>query len=182
MREVLSAICYCHEHNIVHKDLKPENLLLESKQSNSCIKVIDFGTSSLFEKKNENKMKSKEGTPYYIAPEVLGLKYDEKCDLWSCGVILYIMLSGYPPFNGETPKQIMDKVRLGKYEMTSDVWHHISPQAKSLVDALLTYDPLERISAKQAILHPWIQTHTQTQEIAEYQDEILNSLSRFFQY
>ena len=89
-----------HKHNIVHRDLKPENLLLDSKEKNASLKVIDFGTSRKFVR--NIKMTKLLGTPYYIAPEVLNSNYDEKCDVWSCGVILYILLCGYPPFSGKS--------------------------------------------------------------------------------
>lgn len=102
MKQVLSAINYCHSKNIVHRDLKPENLLLDKDESNPKIKIIDFGTSSVFDP--EQTMSQKFGTPYYIAPEVLKKKYTAKCDIWSIGVILYILLCGYPPFNGANDK------------------------------------------------------------------------------
>lgn len=98
MKQVLSAVAYCHSKKIVHRDLKPENLLLASNDSFE-IKVIDFGLSRTFSP--DKSMYSKMGTPFYIAPEVLKKKYNEKCDIWSCGVILYILLSGNPPFNGK---------------------------------------------------------------------------------
>lgn len=98
MKQILSAVYYCHERQIVHRDLKPENLLFDQKKQNANIKVIDFGTSRKFDP--TKKLTKRLGTPYYIAPEVLKKNYDEKCDVWSCGVILYILLCGYPPFNG----------------------------------------------------------------------------------
>ncbi len=102
LKQVLSAINFCHTRNIVHRDLKPENLLLDKDTDNPKIKIIDFGTSQVFS--GDKKMSQKFGTPYYIAPEVLKKSYNEKCDLWSCGVILYILLCGYPPFNGANDK------------------------------------------------------------------------------
>lgn len=98
---MLSAINYCHQINIVHRDLKPENLLLD-KGAEPKVTIIDFGTSEVFDP--TQKMNKKFGTPYYIAPEVLKKSYDEKCDLWSIGVIMYILLCGYPPFNGANDK------------------------------------------------------------------------------
>lgn len=98
MRQLLSAISYCHERNVVHRDLKPENLLLDREAPDANIKVIDFGTSALFH--SNQKLTQKYGTSYYIAPEVLRRDYNEKCDIWSCGVIMYILLSGKPPFYG----------------------------------------------------------------------------------
>lgn len=98
IKQVLSAINYIHSHNIVHRDLKPENLLLDKQSDNPRVTIIDFGTAGVFE--SGKKLNQKYGTPYYIAPEVLKRSYNEKCDEWSCGVILYILLCGYPPFNG----------------------------------------------------------------------------------
>ena len=102
---MLSAINYCHKRNIVHRDLKPENLLLDKDGENPRVTIIDFGTSGVYEA--GQKMSQKYGTPYYIAPEVLKKSYDHMCDLWSCGVILYILLCGYPPFNGACDKHII---------------------------------------------------------------------------
>ena len=98
MKQILSAINYCHQRQIVHRDLKPENILMNRDENDPKITIIDFGTSGIFD--NNKKMDQKFGTPYYIAPEVLKNNYDEKCDLWSIGVIMYILLCGYPPFNG----------------------------------------------------------------------------------
>ena len=113
MRQLLSAVVYCHNRKIVHRDLKPENLLLESSSRYDSIKVIDFGTSIVFDP--STKMRHKYGTPYYIAPEVLSRMYDEKCDVWSCGVIMYILLCGQPPFKGKNHKEIFEKIRAGKF-------------------------------------------------------------------
>ena len=116
IQQVLSAIAYCHANNIVHRDLKPENLLLDSKNDNT-IKVIDFGTSAKYTE--GEKMKQTFGTAYYIAPEVLTSEYNEKCDVWSIGVILYILLSGRPPFDGKDDREIVRKVRIGHYDLNS---------------------------------------------------------------
>lgn len=109
IRQILSAVVYCHTNKIVHRDLKPENLLLEYSnktfEEGNIVKVIDFGTSVEHLNPSE-KLKARLGTAYYIAPEVLRGEYDEKCDVWSCGVILYIFLCGYPPFNGENDQLI----------------------------------------------------------------------------
>ena len=115
MHQLMSAICYCHQNRIVHRDLKPENILLEDKnRDNPVIKLIDWGGARYFSK--HKKMSKVNGTPYYIAPEVLGETYDEKCDIWSAGVIFYILLCGYPPFNGETDKEIMEAVKKGEFD------------------------------------------------------------------
>lgn len=114
-RQILSAITYCHSKGVVHRDLKPENILIESIQENGKIniKIIDFGTALFVSP--EAKMKETLGTPYYIAPEVLIGSYTEKCDIWSIGVILFIMLSGTAPFNGPTDDDIMKAVKKGQY-------------------------------------------------------------------
>lgn len=108
MKQVLSAISYCHSMKIVHRDLKPENLLLDSEGDQACLKVIDFGTSQTFDP--NAKMHQTYGTPYYIAPEILAGDYTERCDVWSCGVILYILLCGKPPFDGESDEEILKNV------------------------------------------------------------------------
>jgi len=106
MRQLLSAVAYCHDKfDVCHRDLKPENLLLEENSIESNIKVIDFGASKYC--KANVHMKEKFGTPFYIAPEVIKKDYSKKCDVWSCGVILFVMLSGYPPFYGRTNEEIM---------------------------------------------------------------------------
>ena len=114
-KQILSAVVYCHALKIVHRDLKPEKLLLESEDEGANIKVIDFGTSQVFNP--DKKMSQKFGTPYYIAPEVLKKEYNEKCDVWSCGVILYILLSGKPPFSGKNEQEIIKQVETGVYRM-----------------------------------------------------------------
>ena len=95
---MLKGIAYCHSHGIVHRDLKPENILIDKEQDN-ILKLIDFGTASKYKKESE-KMKGLKGTSYYVAPEVIGGDYDERCDVWSLGIIMYILLSGVPPFDG----------------------------------------------------------------------------------
>lgn len=118
--QLLSAIVYCHERKIVHRDLKPENVLIYTGPGGKTrIKVIDFGTAQTFS--SSTKLKSTTGTPYYIAPEVLMKNYNEKCDVWSCGVILYILLSGTPPFNGQTDEDIMRAVKKTKFTFYSKI-------------------------------------------------------------
>lgn len=134
--------------------MKPENILYETEKEDSPIKIIDFGTSRVFNP--SEKMNQKFGTPYYIAPEVLKKKYDEKCDIWSIGVIMYILLCGYPPFNGQNDKVIMEKVAKGAYNLVGPEWDSVSNEAKRLLKKLLEYDPSKRISAEQALNDPWI--------------------------
>jgi len=139
IKQVLSAINYCHSRNIVHRDLKPENLLLDKSGDQTRVTIIDFGTAGEYQP--GQKLTQKYGTPYYIAPEVLRRSYDHKCDLWSCGVILYILLCGYPPFNGQTDKKIIESVLAGEFTIDEPEWHQVSDSAKDLVQRLLEHEP-----------------------------------------
>ena len=155
MYQLFSAINYCHKMHIVHRDLKPENILIVNKDQDGypIIKVCDFGTSKIFEKgKIERKFV---GSSYYMAPEVLKKNYNEKCDLWSCGVIMYILLSARPPFGGEDDNDIMERVAIGEYDLESPPFDKLSKNALDLIKKLLTMDVNERINAEQALNHPW---------------------------
>ena len=142
MHQIMSCILYCHNNNIVHRDLKPENILLadeDCNQDNISIKLIDFGTSVI--SSPQQKLKGCYGTPYYIAPEILKKEpYSSKCDIWSIGVIFYILLCGYPPFNGEDDEEIMKKVQIGKYQTSDIEWEYVSPEAKDLVSKMICMD------------------------------------------
>ena len=116
-KQFMSAVCHCHSIKICHRDLKPENLLFLNKNFD-CLKVIDFGLSRIFTEK-DHKMKTKVGTAYYVSPEILSGDYDEKCDIWSSGVILYILLTGDPPFNGENDNVIYRKISKKKFSFPS---------------------------------------------------------------
>jgi calcium-dependent protein kinase len=159
MKQLLSAINYCHKKNIVHRDLKPENMLLEQDKDLEKLKIVDFGTSLSFDP--DRALDEKLGTAYYIAPEVIKKSYNEKCDLWSCGVIMYILLSGEPPFNDPKAdnEAIMKKVEKGKYDVTKGIWKTVSKEAKDLIKKLLTYKHEDRISAEEALQHPWIKEY-----------------------
>jgi calcium-dependent protein kinase len=139
----------------VHRDLKPENILLEQNKEFDQIKIIDFGTSLVVDE--GKRLDEKLGTPYYIAPEVLAKSYTSKCDIWSCGVITYIVLSGIPPFNGASDQEIMKKVKTGKFSFSDPIWNNISDLAKDFITQLLTKDQNKRPSAEQALKHPWIE-------------------------
>ena len=155
MLQIFSAINYCHSMKIVHRDLKPENILIVERDKNGMprIKIADFGTSRMFEKGAVQRKLV--GSSYYIAPEVLKKHYDEKCDIWSCGVIMYILLSGRPPFAGDNDREIMDKVAKGKYDLEESPFDKLSNSGKDLIRKLLVMDPKKRISAQEALNHPW---------------------------
>eukprot|EP00752_Nemacystus_decipiens_P004515 g4123.t1 len=153
--KILSAIAYCHdEHNICHRDLKPENFLFKDRADDAELKIIDFGLSR-FEETNV-AMTTRVGTPYYIAPEVLGRNYTKACDLWSIGVIAYILLCGYPPFYGKTDKDIFASVRRGQYDFPGPEWDTVSDAAKEFVGKLLMLDPGDRPTASEALKLPWL--------------------------
>lgn len=179
MKQLLSAVQFCHSKGIIHRDLKPENILLESveeaRKEFFTVKVIDFGTSDVLKK---NKLLDKQiGTPFYIAPEVLNNAYNEKCDLWSCGVIMYILLCGVPPFYGDTDDEIYARVKEGKFSMDGPEWEDISPEAKDLIKSLLRKDIAKRLSAEQALNHPWFKKMKELIKIKEVSKEHLNKVA-----
>ncbi|CAK86645.1 unnamed protein product (macronuclear) [Paramecium tetraurelia] len=174
MRDILSAVVYCHEQNIVHRDLKPENILFVNESINSTLKIIDFGTSRKYYA--DKKMTKKLGTAYYMAPEVMRKDYNEKCDVWSCGVVLYILLCGYPPFTGVNNKLIMQRISDGKIVFNDNDWALISKEAKTLISKMLQVDPNQRISAKQALADPWIDKHNSNEQVNLV---VLQNLQRF---
>eukprot|EP01017_Pseudomicrothorax_dubius_P023101 TRINITY_DN2479_c0_g6_i1.p1 TRINITY_DN2479_c0_g6~~TRINITY_DN2479_c0_g6_i1.p1 ORF type:complete len:402 (+),score=120.69 TRINITY_DN2479_c0_g6_i1:84-1289(+) len=177
LKQIISAVLYCHKHKIVHRDLKPENVLYETGKDDSLIKVIDFGTSKVFDP--NQKMTQKFGTPYYIAPEVLRGKYDEKCDVWSIGVIAYVLLCGYPPFNGGSDRIILVKVMKGEYEFKQKDWEKVSEHGKDFVKKLLTYDPDARVTAEAAFNHPWLSEQAPVHMGSEHAVETLSNLRSF---
>ena len=164
MRDMLSAIVYCHDKNLVHCDLKPENVLYScSHPTDSTLKIIDFGNSNFCEP--GTTLKNKLGTVYYVAPEVLKGAYNNKCDVWSLGVILYLLLSGKPPFNGPSDQKIFEKIFKGDYSMDGPEWTAISKEAKDLISKMLTYNFDDRISARDCLSHPWFQCMLEAKEL-----------------
>mmetsp|Transcript_81879 Transcript_81879/g.258279 ORF Transcript_81879/g.258279 Transcript_81879/m.258279 type:complete len:513 (-) Transcript_81879:40-1578(-) len=155
MQQILRAVFYMHEHSICHRDLKPENFLFLTKDaiSKNVLKLIDFGLSCRYSP-NE-LMATKAGTPYYVAPQVLLGKYTHACDIWSCGVIMYILLCGYPPFYGQGDAEVLAKVRLGHVSFDARDWGHVSQQAKDLIRLMLRVNPKDRLTAEQALNHIW---------------------------
>ena len=151
--QIMSAIAYCHNNGICHRDLKPENLLYLNKgpEKNNPIKVIDFGLSQFI---SDQKLTTKVGTAYYVSPEILKGDYTEKCDIWSAGVILYIFLSGDPPFNGPNDNAIYQKIAQMKFAFPEKKWKNISNDAKDLIMHMISPEK-ERYTAKQVLEHPW---------------------------
>ena len=153
-RQVMSSIEYCHKNGICHRDLKPENLLYlnEGPEKNNPIRVIDFGLSQYISP--DKKLSTKVGTAYYVAPEILKGEYTEKCDVWSAGVILYIFLSGDPPFNGASDSVIYGKIAQMKFTFPENKWNKISNDAKDLIKHMIAPEK-ERYTARQVLDHPW---------------------------
>lgn len=154
-KTLLDAVNYCHENNVAHRDLKPENLLLLSAENDSAVKIADFG----FAKRVfvPNSLTTQCGTPGYVAPEILeGLPYDTAADMWSVGVILYILLGGYPPFIEKNQRDLFRKIRRGEYEFHEEYWGAVSQDAKNLISSLLAVDPKKRLAAEEALSNNWI--------------------------
>jgi len=152
---LLEAVAYCHEHHVAHRDLKPENLLLRSETDDSSIKIADFGFAKVVKK--PQSLKTQCGTPGYVAPEILkGIPYDETADMWSIGVILYILLGGYPPFIDENQRKLFRKIRKGQYEFHEEYWGPVSMHAKNLISNLLCVNSNDRLTAREALRSNWI--------------------------
>jgi len=154
-KTLFEALAYCHGKRIAHRDLKPENLLLQSPSNDRDLKIADFG----FAKRcpSTNCLTTQCGTPGYVAPEILeGVPYGTQSDMWSLGVISYILLGGYPPFIENNQRELFRKIRRGNYEFHEEYWGSVSPDAKNLISSLLTVDPTKRLTAKQALRSPWI--------------------------
>lgn len=156
LRSVLSAVQCLHESSICHRDIKPENLMFVDSGAvgQTVLKMIDFGEATVF-KKGEF-MKKQVGTPVYVAPEVLQCKYNEACDIWSCGIILYVMLSGCPPYQGDDEKVILKQALLGNIPMNASQWSKISECAKDCVKSLCRISASQRPSAEEAFDHEWL--------------------------
>ncbi len=159
-KQILSGLSYLHSKNIVHRDLKLENILISDKEYIELtgeeyfdIKIIDFGNARIFDKTISNN--SIVGSSYYIAPEVFLKRYNKECDLWSAGVILYMLIVGSPPFEGENDKKIMANIRTGVFDKSDRRWFNASFEVKDLISKLLVYDPKKRLTANEALQHPW---------------------------
>lgn len=153
IRILLDALAYLHRRNIVHRDLKPENLLLKSPYNDFDIKLADFGFAKQVYGRS---LDTQCGTPGYVAPEILkGMKYGSEVDMWSCGVIVYILLGGYPPFHDDNHAILYRKIKVADYTFEPQYWEQVSDDAKDLIKKMLVVDPENRLSAEQALRHPW---------------------------
>ncbi|EMS62953.1 Calcium-dependent protein kinase 13 [Triticum urartu] len=154
-RTIVEVVQLCHRHGVIHRDLKPENFLFANKKENSPLKAIDFGLSIFF--KPGEKFSEIVGSPYYMAPEVLKRNYGPEIDIWSAGVILYILLCGVPPFWAETEQGVAQAILRGNIDFKREPWPNVSENAKDLVRRMLEPDPKLRLTAKQVLEHHWLQ-------------------------
>ncbi|XP_056290856.1 calcium/calmodulin-dependent protein kinase type II subunit gamma isoform X6 [Pseudoliparis swirei] len=156
INQILESISHIHQHDIVHRDLKPENLLLASKMKGAAVKLADFGLAIEVQVEQQAWF-GFAGTPGYLSPEVLRKDpYGKPVDIWACGVILYILLVGYPPFWDEDQHKLYQQIKAGAYDFPSPEWDTVTPEAKNLINQMLTINPAKRITADQAIKHPWV--------------------------
>ncbi|OIW04179.1 hypothetical protein TanjilG_00739 [Lupinus angustifolius] len=176
LRTIVQIVHTCHSMGVIHRDLKPENFLLLNKDENSPLKATDFGLSVFY--KQGEVFKDLVGSAYYIAPEVLKRKYGPEVDIWSVGVILYILLCGVPPFWAESETGIFNAILRGHIDFTSDPWPSISPQAKDLVRKMLNMDPKQRLTAYQVLNHPWIKEDGEAPD-TPLDNAVLNRLKQF---
>ena len=179
MSKALSSVQYLHANHIAHRDLKPENFLFSNRSEEAELKIIDFGLSTKYGE-SSNSLKTLVGTALYVAPEVLKGHYKEKCDEWSLGVIMFVLLCGNPPFDGLNNNEIFSKVKIGKYVMKEDDWDNISPEAKDLVSKLLEVNSEKRISAAEALNHPWFNLELKSQLTKIQMDAKILKLLRSF--
>ncbi|KAM8924208.1 calcium/calmodulin-dependent protein kinase type II subunit gamma isoform 8-T8 [Pelodytes ibericus] len=156
IHQILESVNHIHQHDIVHRDLKPENLLLASKCKGAAVKLADFGLA-IEVQGDQQAWFGFAGTPGYLSPEVLRKDpYGKPVDIWACGVILYILLVGYPPFWDEDQHKLYQQIKAGAYDFPSPEWDTVTPEAKNLINQMLTINPTKRITADQALKHPWV--------------------------
>ncbi|XP_078809473.1 calcium/calmodulin-dependent protein kinase (CaM kinase) II beta 1 isoform X4 [Oryzias latipes] len=156
IHQILESVHHIHQHDIVHRDLKPENLLLASKCKNAAVKLADFGLA-IEVQGDQQAWFGFAGTPGYLSPEVLRKEaYGKPVDIWACGVILYILLVGYPPFWDEDQHKLYQQIKAGAYDFPSPEWDTVTPEAKNLINQMLTINPVKRITAQEALKHPWV--------------------------
>ncbi|OIW20559.1 hypothetical protein TanjilG_14958 [Lupinus angustifolius] len=166
-RHLMQVVLYCHENGVVHRDLKPENILLATRASSSPIKLADFGLATYI--KPGQSLHGLVGSPFYIAPEVLAGAYNQAADVWSAGVILYILLSGMAPFWGKTKSRIFEAVKAAHLRFPPDPWDHISESAKDLIKGMLCTEASQRLTAQEVLDHCWMENnHTNLEQLSEH--------------
>ena len=178
LHKILLAVNNLHHNNVCHRDLKPENFMFKDKTATAELKLIDFGLSKFFDKFGYAEMRSLVGTPNYVAPEVLRKEYGPKCDIWSVGVIMYVILSGQLPFAADTLPETYERIAVGEYCVTAEIWRNVSPHAIDLLRKLLVVDPELRFSAEQALAHPWF-TQSFPNVTLTITHEVLNSFKNY---
>jgi calcium-dependent protein kinase len=179
MQHMFRAIYYMHEMHVCHRDLKPENFLFTTKDpiETTTLKVIDFGLARHFTQ--GQLLTTKAGTPYYVAPQVLQGKYDQSADLWSLGVIMYVVLCGYPPFYGDNDGEVLTKVKLGNFSFNAQDWKNVSDDAKQLIRMLLKMNPRDRYTAEQALNHVWVKNKAPKANDVPLQANMVDKLRGF---
>ncbi|XP_018347076.1 PREDICTED: calcium/calmodulin-dependent protein kinase type II alpha chain isoform X5 [Trachymyrmex septentrionalis] len=178
IQQILESVHHCHHNGVVHRDLKPENLLLASKAKGAAVKLADFGLA--IEVQGEAQAwYGFAGTPGYLSPEVLKKEpYGKPVDIWACGVILYILLVGYPPFWDEDQHRLYGQIKAGSYDYPSPEWDTVTPEAKNLINQMLTVNPGKRITASEALKHPWICQRERVASVVHRQ-ETVDCLKKF---
>ncbi|XP_003387715.1 PREDICTED: calcium/calmodulin-dependent protein kinase type II alpha chain [Amphimedon queenslandica] len=162
VQQILDGIAYCHRMGIMHRDLKPENLLLASRAKNAAVKLADFGLAVQLETPDQVEWHGFAGTPGYLSPEVIKREaYGKAVDVWACGVILYILLVGYPPFWDEDQKRLYAQIKMGRYSFPSPEWDSVTKEVKELISLMLNANPKKRIKAEEALRNPWICKRTE---------------------
>jgi serine/threonine protein kinase len=154
IKSLLEAVSYLHDNGIVHRDIKPENILFTSNDED--VKLIDFGLSRRHQQGIDKPMTNPVGTAYYMSPELLSCQYDQATDIWSVGVIAYTLLTGYPPFNGDTDRDIFIAIKRQPLEFWGHMWKGIGNDAMNFIECLLKKDAKERFTAEEALMHPWL--------------------------
>lgn len=172
IQQILESVNHCHHNNIVHRDLKPENLLLASKAKGAAVKLADFGLA-IEVQGDQQAWFGFAGTPGYLSPEVLKKEpYGKPVDIWACGVILYILLVGYPPFWDEDQHRLYAQIKAGAYDYPSPEWDTVTPEAKNLINSMLTVNPAKRITAGEALKHPWICQRERVASVVHRQETV----------
>eukprot|EP01110_Echinostelium_bisporum_P011505 TRINITY_DN53_c0_g2_i1.p1 TRINITY_DN53_c0_g2~~TRINITY_DN53_c0_g2_i1.p1 ORF type:complete len:338 (+),score=65.33 TRINITY_DN53_c0_g2_i1:99-1112(+) len=178
VKQIVQAVEYMHQHGVCHRDLKPENLLCSGEDDNELVRIADFGLSKIFEGGEE--LKTACGTPDYVAPEVLECKpYDSAVDLWSVGVITYILLCGYTPFYADTHHELFKKITNLDYEFLSPEWDDISDNGKDFIQKLLVGDPTKRLTAEQCLNHSWLKNEEPARQPLRRLDSAVFSLKNY---